>query len=161
VKSHAKHRHVRIVVTAGLLEQFDEEEARRVGADAIIKKPFEASVMIATIKPLIVLAHEVRKAGPVLGEVAASPEPPPPAEPVPPPVEHAPPQPEPATPAPEPDVEAIQSKIEEVVTAVSPLLPADAERVRAAVTIALDAAMPALIDELTAKVLLALRRTEH
>jgi hypothetical protein len=76
-------------------------------------------------------------------------------------VEHAPPQPEPATPAPEPEVEAIQSKIEEMVTAVSPLLPADAERVRAAVTIALDAAMPALIDELTAKVLLALRRTEH
>ena len=57
VKSHPKYRHVRIIVTSGLLEQFDEEEARQAGADAIIKKPFEASVMIATIKPLIVLAH--------------------------------------------------------------------------------------------------------
>lgn len=33
----------------------------------------------------------------------------------------------------------------------------DAERVRAAVTLALDAAMPAMIDEITAKVLLALK----
>jgi hypothetical protein len=34
----------------------------------------------------------------------------------------------------------------------------DAERVRAAVTVALDAAFPSLVDELTERVLAALRR---
>jgi CheY-like chemotaxis protein len=160
VKSHPKHRHVKIIATAGLLEQFDEEEARQAGADAIIKKPFEASVMIATIKPLIVQAHEARSALPSV-EAAPSPEPAATVERVSPRTEPAPPVPEPAIPTPEPKVEAAQPKIEEVVTTTSPVLPADAERVRAAVTIALDAAMPALIDELTAKVLLALRRTEQ
>ena len=43
VKSDAHMRHVRVVLTAGLLEPFDEEEARRAGCDAILKKPFEAS----------------------------------------------------------------------------------------------------------------------
>ena len=146
VKSHPKYRHVRIVVTAGLLEQFDEEEARQAGADAIIKKPFEASVMIGIIKPLIVLAHEVR-ATPGSNEPVTAIE--------------TPPATEPAPPALEPKSEAIQPEIEEVATAATPVVPADTERVRAAVTIALDAAMPALIDELTAKVLLALRQTEH
>ena len=40
------HRHVRVILTAGLLETFDEDEARRAGCDAILKKPFEASVVI-------------------------------------------------------------------------------------------------------------------
>jgi hypothetical protein len=43
---------VKIVLTAGLLETFDEPEATAAGADAIIKKPFEASVVLQTIKPL-------------------------------------------------------------------------------------------------------------
>ncbi len=43
------HRHVRVILTAGLLENFDEDEARRMGCDAILKKPFEASVV--TPKP--------------------------------------------------------------------------------------------------------------
>ncbi|PYT17319.1 MAG: hypothetical protein DMG59_07675, partial [Acidobacteria bacterium] len=30
-------RHVRVILTAGLLETFDEEEARRAGCDAILK----------------------------------------------------------------------------------------------------------------------------
>ena len=161
VKSHPKYRHVRIVVTAGLLEQFDEEEAREAGADAIIKKPFEASVMIATIKPLIVLAHDVRSSPRLDVEAVTPAELPAAVERVTPPPEPAPPGPELAPSALEPKVEAIQPTMEEVATPASPAVPADAERVRAAVTIALDAAMPALIDELTAKVLLALRQTER
>ena len=51
------HRHVRVILTAGLLEQFDEEEARRAGCDAILKKPFEASVVMQTIRPLIAEAQ--------------------------------------------------------------------------------------------------------
>ena len=36
------HRHVRVILTAGLLEQFDESEARRAGCDAILKKAFRS-----------------------------------------------------------------------------------------------------------------------
>src|SRR3984893_12809213 len=46
-------RHVRVVLTAGLLEPFDEEEATRAGCDAILKKPFEASKVMSTIDPLV------------------------------------------------------------------------------------------------------------
>ena len=110
VKAHARHSHVRIVMIAGVLEPFDEDEARSAGADAVIKKPFEASAMLETIRPLIEQAQRDREARPALIE----------------------PEPQSA------DVEP--------------------ERVRAAVTIALDAAMPALIDEITERVLIALGR---
>jgi len=50
VKNDARLRHVRVVLTAGLLEPFDEEEARRAGCDAILKKPFEASAVMETIR---------------------------------------------------------------------------------------------------------------
>jgi CheY-like chemotaxis protein len=104
IKNHPRHRHARVVLTAGLLEPFDEEEAMRAGCDAILRKPFEASLVLQTIQPLITGAHAAREA------VAAAP-----------PVE------------------------------------IDAERVRAAVTVALDAAMPAMIDEITERVLIALK----
>lgn len=53
VKAQPAHRHVSVVMTAGMLEVFDEEEAHRAGADAIVRKPFEASAVLATIKPLV------------------------------------------------------------------------------------------------------------
>jgi len=56
----ASHRHVRVILTAGLLETFDEEDARRAGSDAILKKPFEASVVMQTIRPLVHDAHLAR-----------------------------------------------------------------------------------------------------
>jgi len=115
VKAHPRHRHARVVLTAGLLEPFNEDEARLAGCDAILKKPFEASVVLAAIQPLIAAAQLDRDT-------------------LPPP----PPEPEPAAPV------------------VPALPPPDPERVRAAVTLALDAAMPALIDELTHRVLSAL-----
>ena len=46
VKSEPRFKHVRVVLTAGLLEPFDEDEARRAGCDAILKKPFEASKVV-------------------------------------------------------------------------------------------------------------------
>ena len=46
-QNEPRFKHVRVVLTAGLLEQFDEEEARRAGCDAILKKPFEASKLSA------------------------------------------------------------------------------------------------------------------
>ena len=60
VKSSAKYRHARVVLTAGLLEPLDEEQARRVGSDGILKKPFEASVVIETIRPLVESAQYAR-----------------------------------------------------------------------------------------------------
>ena len=114
VKNHSRHKHVRVVMTAGVLEQLDEEEARRAGADAILKKPFEASVVIETVRPLVEQAQRDKQENP--------------------------PEPEAAPDAP---VLAMHGVVEP-------------ERVRAAVTVALDAAMPALIDEITERVLIAL-----
>ncbi len=102
IKDHPLHRHARVVLTAGLLEPFDEDEAKRAGCDAILKKPFEASVVMSTIQPLLVEARLARN-----------------------------------LPKPAPEL--------------------DPERVRAAITIALDAALPALIQEITERVLVALR----
>ncbi len=113
VKNQPRHRHVRVVMTAGVLEHLDEEEARKSGADAVLRKPFEASAMLEAVRPLIEQAEREKRERP-----------------------------------PEPDPEPEPPK-----AAVGPVEP---ERVRAAVTVALDAAMPALIDEITERVLIAL-----
>ncbi|MBL8174697.1 MAG: response regulator [Bryobacterales bacterium] len=122
VKGNAKFRHVRVVLTAGVLEPLDETEATSAGSDALLKKPFEASAMVDTIRPLADAARLARHQ------------------------EHAPvvdsePEPEAAQPAEEPSPGN-----------------ADEERVRAAVTLALEAAMPAMIDEITLHVLIALKK---
>ena len=120
VKSDPALRHVRVVLTAGLLEPFDENEARRAGCDAILKKPFEASKVMSTINPLVKEAQLARGLfAEALASAAATPR-----------SEAAPP------PAPSPEV--------------------DPERVRAAITLALDAALPAMIHEITERVLIAL-----
>jgi CheY-like chemotaxis protein len=132
VKSEPRFKHVRVVLTAGLLEPFDEDEAKRAGCDAILKKPFEASKVVSTIDPLVKEAQLARGqfVEPIVSVApVAEPEPEPP-KPVEPPELAEPPAP----PAPE----------------------IDPERVRAAVTLALDAALPALIQEITERVLIAL-----
>ena len=53
IKNNPSQRHIRVVLTAGLLEPFDEAEATRAGCDAILKKPFEASKVMETIHPLV------------------------------------------------------------------------------------------------------------
>lgn len=123
IKSHPRHRHARVVLTAGLLEPFDEDEAKRAGCDAILKKPFEASAVMATIRPLLIEAELAR--GLFAEQLEAAKEAPVPSPPV-----------------------------GESATAAAPGI--DTERVRAAVTVALDAAMPALIQEITERVLVAL-----
>jgi CheY-like chemotaxis protein len=121
VKGEPRFKHVRVVLTAGLLEPFDEEEAKRAGCDAILKKPFEASKLVTTIDPLV---KEAQLARGLFADIIASA----PAAPV-----AEPPKP-PEPPAPE----------------------IDPERVRAAITLALDAALPAMIQEITERVLIAL-----
>lgn len=126
VKSHPRHRHVRVVLTSGLLEPLDEEEARRSGSDAILKKPFEASVVMETIRRLTLEAQLARG---LFAETIAEEQPKIEPAPAPPPL--APP-------------------------AVPPSPEIDPERIRAAITIALDASLPALIREITERVLVAL-----
>lgn len=115
-----RHRHVRVILTAGLLETFDPEQARQVGCDAILKKPFEASVVTETIRPLV---QEAQLARGLFAEAMTVVEP----EPI---SDAPPPPPRPA--------------------------PPDPERIQAAVTLALEAALPQLIREITEKVLVAL-----
>jgi PleD family two-component response regulator len=124
VKSEPRFKHVRVVLTAGLLEPFDEDEAKRAGCDAILKKPFEASKVVSTIDPLV---KEAQLARGLFAEVIASAQPAEPESAPAPPVSLEPPAPE-----------------------------IDPERVRAAITLALDAALPAMIQEITERVLIAL-----
>ena len=123
VKNDPSRRHIRVVLTAGLLEPFDEAEATRAGCDAILKKPFEASKVMETIHPLMKAAQIARGLFAEAMAVAAVP-PAAPAQPA-------------EVPAPIP-------------------YEVDPERVRAAVTLALDAALPAMIQEITERVLIAL-----
>ncbi|QOY91650.1 response regulator [Paludibaculum fermentans] len=120
IKSSEKHRHAGVVLIAGLLEPVDEEEARRAGCDAVLKKPFEASVVLETIKPLI---DKARFARGLFSDTV--PPPPPPEEPA-------------------------------AVVVMPPRPELDPEAIRAAVTIALDRSLPAIVEEITGKILIAL-----
>ncbi|MEJ5368638.1 MAG: response regulator [Bryobacteraceae bacterium] len=119
IKRHETHRHAGVVLIAGLLEPVDEEEARRAGCDAVLKKPFEASVVLETIRPLIDRARFARG---LFGDSVP-----------------APPEPEPGAAAAAP----VRAQI-------------DPEAVRAAVTLALDRSLPALVEEISEKILIAL-----
>jgi len=122
VKNDQALRHMRVVLTAGLLEPFDEEEAKRAGCDAILKKPFEASRLIETIQPLVKEAQLAR------GLFAES----------------------------FPSAAATPESNETQTAPAAPSPEIDPERVRAAITLALDAALPAMIREITERVLIAL-----
>lgn len=123
VKSQPALKHIRVVLTAGILEPFDQAEADRAGADGVLRKPFEASVVVATIKSMV---EESQFARGLFGE----------------------------------QMEAQKSAVEQAVAAAvaeeRARLQTDPERVRAAITLALDAALPKMIDEITERVLVAL-----
>ena len=143
IKSRPNHRHARVVLTAGALEPIDEEAARRAGADGSLRKPFEASVVIDTAKRLIEAAEQARKLPPVE-----------PATPEPAPVETAPEAP--------PEIAELAEAAVEAppVATVAPRPVTDPQSVRAAVTLALECALPVLIDEVTQRVLVALDQDE-
>jgi CheY-like chemotaxis protein len=102
VKTSLRHLHTRVVLIAGAMDPVDDQEARRVRADGVLKKPFEASVVLQTVKPLLSAAAAARADRPAAAASAQD---------------------------------------------------ATAELVRAAVTIAVDAALPALIEDITQRVL--------
>jgi DNA-binding response OmpR family regulator len=119
IKMSPRHRYVRVILTAGVLETLDETRSKQVEADSVLMKPFEATVLLASVKPLADSAAEGRAA-----QAADAPKP----------------------------AGAPAAK-----TAVAPFIAVvDEEQVRAAVTVALDASMASMVDEITRHVLAAL-----
>ncbi|MCC6264972.1 MAG: response regulator [Bryobacterales bacterium] len=53
IKKQPQHSHVRVILTSTALERVDEDQAYKAGADGQLKKPFEASVMLKSLKDLI------------------------------------------------------------------------------------------------------------
>jgi CheY-like chemotaxis protein len=118
LKMSPRHRHVRVILTAGVLEPIDEAQALYVRADGSLKKPFEATALVAAVRQFAEAAAGERKesAGGGVAEAA--------------------PAPTPSTP---------------FVAVV------DAEQVRAAVMVALDASMDAMAEEISRRVVAALQ----
>ncbi len=102
LRSQPQHRHIGIVFAAAPADEFDEQDAKNAGADAILRKPFEASALLSAVQKLADGLSE-RKAA-----------------------------------------------------AAKDKSGLDRASIRAAVTLALDSAMPSLIDELTERVMLVL-----
>jgi CheY-like chemotaxis protein len=102
-----------VFLTAGAVEPVDDAEVARVNADAVLKKPFEASALLEAVGRFA----GTKKQAPAASDPNAAPKGP--------------------------------AKPRAVVVL-------DPEQVRAAVTVALDAALPALVDEISAKVMAAL-----
>jgi CheY-like chemotaxis protein len=126
IKMSPRHRRTRVLVTIGAMESLDDEMVSRAQPDGVLKKPFEASVLLETIKPLAAAAAAERPDSTLAPATRG-------------------------TTAPGIVARAIVAQDQPIVAVIDP------ELVRAAVTIALDAAMPAMIDEITDKVLVAVR----
>lgn len=124
VKAMPSLRHIGVVLTAGVLEPFDQHEATAAGCDAVLRKPFEASAVVQTIKPLVEASRFARG---LFGAHMAD------------------------------QRVAVETAVAEAVAAER-AKPAevDPERVRAAITLALDAAFPRMVEEITERVLVAL-----
>ena len=143
VKKQVRHQHVRVILTAGMLEPFDEAQAAAVKCDGVLKKPFESSVVLEMVRPLIAAASAARAERVAPMESLA-------------PVTEKPPPLVPMIPVP---TAAVPVRVVTEPSGVG-VPPAEAslgaERVRAAVTLALEASLPKLIDEITERVLVAL-----
>jgi CheY-like chemotaxis protein len=120
LKMSPRHRHVRVILTAGVLETLDPEQTKRVEADGTLQKPFEASALVAAVKPLAEAAAADRKED----------------------------RPRTGSGARQQDMRTVTAPFVAVV---------DAEQVHAAVTVALDAAMDSMVDQIAQRVLVALQ----
>ena len=118
LKMSPRHKHVRVILTAGVMETLDEAAVARVEADATLRKPFEASALIAAVKPLAELAAQARA---------------------------------------ELSPDSLGSTPRAPIAAAAPFVAViDEEQVRAAVTVALDASMAVMVDEIARRVTAAL-----
>ena len=48
----ARGGHTRVILTAGTLEALDQDEGRRAGCDAMIRKPFEATAFLDLVREI-------------------------------------------------------------------------------------------------------------
>jgi CheY-like chemotaxis protein len=119
VKMSPRHRHMRVILTAGASEPFDESQAQRAQADTSLRKPFEATALLETVKPLAEAAVAERPTA-TQRQSAESPQ------------------------------SGMAAPVGPFVAVV------DAEQIQAAVTIALDASMSAMVEEITKRVLVVL-----
>jgi DNA-binding response OmpR family regulator len=58
MKTH--RRHTRVILTAGILEALDQDEGRRAGCDAMIRKPFEATAFLELVRQQVNEAQKAR-----------------------------------------------------------------------------------------------------
>jgi CheY-like chemotaxis protein len=123
VKLSPRHKHVRVVLTAGVKDQIDEAESRRAQSDGVVQKPFQASLLLGVVKPLMEMA--VKERGSAAPRAAKAP----------------------SGTGKRPAAKAPKSPVVVLI---------DPERVQAAVTLALDASLSGMIDEITEKVMIAL-----
>jgi twitching motility two-component system response regulator PilH len=103
LKGQPKYKHIPVLFAATPADTFDEQDAKNAGAEAVVRKPFEASALLSLVQPLL-----------------------------------------------------DQSKASRANASATEAAGLSRTTVRAAVTLALDVAMPALIEELTDRVMLAL-----
>jgi CheY-like chemotaxis protein len=104
VKADPARRHVKVALLVGPIDPFDAAEASRVGVDAVVHKPLEASALRQTLHQLL------------------------------------------APPPPNPLERAVQQALKDSPPQLDP------DRVRAAVVLAVEAALPNFLDELTRRV---------
>lgn len=103
LRSQEQYRHVPVIFAAAPADEFNEQDAKNAGADIVLRKPFEASALLAAVEKLLKQSALAGKNG-----------------------------------------KAPAGKT------------LDRNTIRAAVTMALESAMPSLIEELTERVMLAL-----
>ena len=64
VKSSPKFGHIPVVLVVGQLEPYNPEQGRTVQADAVLKKPFEATEVVQTVLEMLQLSQERKPAPP-------------------------------------------------------------------------------------------------
>ena len=121
LKMNPRHRHVRVILTAGVLEPIDDAQLLRVQADGSLKKPFEATALVAMVRPMAEAAAKERPSADAPSDAGAAP--------------------------------AVRAP------AVPFLAVVDEEQIRAAVTVALDASMDAIVSEIAKRVVAADRKS--
>ena len=73
IKSDPALRHIPVLLLTGTFEAFDEERARRVGADGHITKPFEAQALVDTVNGLLSRAAQAARTAVQAAPPAAEP----------------------------------------------------------------------------------------
>jgi DNA-binding response OmpR family regulator len=126
VKISPRHKHVRVILTAGVLDALDEAQVERVEADSTLRKPFEASALLAAVKPLAEQAAAARAHSNHSGSGRE------------------------VSPA------GAEPKLQGVSKSAPFIALVDCEQIRAAVTVALDAAMGNMVEEISQRVVAAL-----